>query len=563
MVLKILSNIFHALYRYHYGLGLHAMRLFRRIRRRRKRLTAPLRHWFRYTWKRYAVLPAHRFRRKIKALVGQVGPAFRFLGRTARENPLRVFPAFFHLCGSAVRHYWDTWAALGRLLGPVAAAVVLGLTIGNWVNSEYCLQLTYRDHELGIIENAAVYDAGAELARDRVIDEENSFTVDQVPTFTMTRRDDRTPMDEDQVCNAILSTAGDSIVEATGLYVDGEFIGAMETRKALDKVLDGLTDGLYDKKDKNQRAEFIQTVKKTDGLFPATALKSAKEIHALLTKETVVEKVYVVQAGDTLSTIAVANDLTTSELRNLNPAYMNTDDIQIGAKLVVQRPQPFLQVKVVKTVKYKETIDYRIKTVYRDDKDTTYQKVTTKGREGSQNVVAEDTYIDGVKVSRKIIKRTVTSQPVTQVVEKGTKRVYNSSGDVIQQGDGIVHGNMTWPVPVCRNVYQGYHRGHLAIDISSGPIPVFNKPCLAADGGTVTYAGWYYGYGRYVKIQHANGLVTAYAHLNTINVVSGQKVSRGQMIGRVGNSGYSTGPHLHFEVIKNGVKVNPLNYVSP
>ncbi len=558
-----IADIFHALYRFHYGLGLHTMRMYGRMDRRWKRLTAPLRHWCRYMWKRHVVLPVHRFRRKIAALVGQIGPAFRFLGRTARSNPARVIPTFFRLCGSAIGHYRETWFALGRVMGPVAAAVVLGLTIHSWLGSEYCLNITYRDTDLGIIENAAVYDVGAKLAKDRVINEDNSFSVDAVPVFSMTLRDDRTPMDENQVCDAILRTAGDSIVESTGLYVDGEFIGAMESRKELNKVLEKLKDGQYDKKDKNQRAEFVQTVKKTDGLFPVAAVKSAAEIRELLTEEKVVEKIYVVQPGDTLSTIAVANDLTTSELRNLNPTYMATDDIQIGAKLVVQRPQPFLQVKVVKTVKYKETIDYNTKTVYRDDKDTTYQRVTTAGREGSQNIVAEETYIDGVKVSRKILKRTVTRQPVTKVVEKGTKRVYNSSGDVIQQGDGVVHGNMTWPVPVCRNVYQGYHRGHLAIDISSGPIPVFNKPCLAADGGTVEYAGWYYGYGKYIKIRHANGIVTTYAHLNTINVVAGQKVSRGQMIGRVGNSGYSTGPHLHFEVIKNGVKVNPLNYVRP
>jgi len=92
---------------------------------------------------------------------------------------------------------------------------------------------------------------------------------------------------------------------------------------------------------------------------------------------------------------------------------------------------------------------------------------------------------------------------------------------------------------------------------------VLGKPAVAADGGKVIHAGWYYDYGYTVKIQHANGLVTLYAHLQTVKVVKGQQVSRGQTIGLIGSTGRSTGPHLHFEVIKNGVRVNPLNYVKP
>ena len=94
---------------------------------------------------------------------------------------------------------------------------------------------------------------------------------------------------------------------------------------------------------------------------------------------------------------------------------------------------------------------------------------------------------------------------------------------------------------------------------------VLGKPAVAADGGVVIQAatGWNGGYGNVVKIRHSNGLITVYAHLQTVKVVTGQSVSRGQTIGLIGNTGYSFGPHLHFEVIKNGVKVNPIYYVKP
>ena len=201
--------------------------------------------------------------------------------------------------------------------------------------------------------------------------------------------------------------------------------------------------------------------------------------------------------------------------------------------------------------------------MYRDDKYTDYEKVTTQGKEGERTVVAEDTYVDGVKTGRKVVNKTVTKKAVTKVVEKGTKKIVIMDGMQVEPGDGVTHGTMTWPVPICHSMSRGYFAGHYAIDICNGPVPVYGHPAVAADGGTVVYAGWYYGYGNYVRIKHANGLETTYAHLSAIKVAKGQKVSRGQTVGLIGNTGNSNGPHLHFEVYKNGTRVNPLLYVTP
>ena len=555
------QKVMTALYRYHYGLGIHTVRLCRRFLRWVGRITAPARRVCRYLWMRRVALPAHRLRRKVRNLLGQMGPAGRQLAACFKKNPLTVIPCFFRLCVSAVKHYGDELAALGRLAGPVAAAAVLAATILAWVNTDFCLNLTYQGNDLGVVESAAVYDQGAALARGRVINADNSFSVDAVPTLTMTIQKHQTPLTDSEVCDGILRTAGDSIAEAVGLYVDGRFIGAMETADEIDTLLDRFKEGRYDPEDPDQRADFVQDVQTEEGLYPISALHGEGAMRDHLSAQTVVERTYTVQAGDTLSTIARQHDMTTTELRNLNPAVANTDAIQIGDKLVVQRAQTFLQVKVVKTERYTETIDYTTKTVYRDDKDVTYSKVTTKGVEGKKDVVAEDTYVDGVKTGRKIISETVTKQPVTKVVEKGTKKVVG--GITVEQGDGVTTGSMLWPVPVCHSMSRGYFRGHYALDIANGPVKVNGKPAVAADGGTVIHAGWYYDYGYTVKIQHANGLVTLYAHLQSVKVVKGQQVSRGQTVGLIGSTGNSTGPHLHFEVIKNGVRVNPLNYVKP
>lgn len=232
--------------------------------------------------------------------------------------------------------------------------------------------------------------------------------------------------------------------------------------------------------------------------------------------------------------------------------------------LLVQRPQYFLQVVVVKTVREEGVVvPFKTRTVYRDDKYTDWSTVKTKGVNGEKTQIYEVVMLDGYEISRVVVEEIITKEAVTKVVEVGTKKRPSNTGS--SQGDGITHGNMTWPVPICRNVYQKFGGRHGGIDISSGPVPVLGKPAVAADGGVVIEAsvGWNGGYGNVVKIQHSNGLVTVYAHLQTIKVSKGQKVSAGQTIGLIGNSGRSFGPHLHFEVIKNGVKVNPLNYVSP
>jgi murein DD-endopeptidase MepM/ murein hydrolase activator NlpD len=100
-------------------------------------------------------------------------------------------------------------------------------------------------------------------------------------------------------------------------------------------------------------------------------------------------------------------------------------------------------------------------------------------------------------------------------------------------------------------------RLHAGIDIAAPT----GTPIRAADGGTVQLAGWQGGYGNYTCIGHGGGVSTCYAHQSSIGVRGGQNVSQGQVIGAVGSTGNSTGPHLHFEVRINGSPVDPMGYL--
>ena len=119
-------------------------------------------------------------------------------------------------------------------------------------------------------------------------------------------------------------------------------------------------------------------------------------------------------------------------------------------------------------------------------------------------------------------------------------------------------GNFSWPT--AGYISQGYWGGHPAVDIAGW----LGAPVTAADGGYVVLAGggWNSGYGNYVIVDHGNGFTTLYAHLTSIFVSPGETVSKGQQVGTMGNTGNSTGPHLHFEIRYNDVPYNPSSYLK-
>lgn len=140
----------------------------------------------------------------------------------------------------------------------------------------------------------------------------------------------------------------------------------------------------------------------------------------------------------------------------------------------------------------------------------------------------------------------------SQVLWSPVARVRQETPDA---GTVVASGTFVWPAGgTISQRFVWYHRG---IDIANRARP----NVLAADAGTVTVAGWPdgYGYGNRVLIDHGNGYRTMYAHLSGVYVVPGQTVNRGDAIGKMGSTGRSTGIHLHFEVVRNGIYLNPLS----
>ena len=186
-----------------------------------------------------------------------------------------------------------------------------------------------------------------------------------------------------------------------------------------------------------------------------------------------------------------------------------------------------------------------------DDWFTNESRVIREPTEGFRKVVADVTYRNNNEESREIIYEDVVVDAVAKVVERGTKvpptylkpisggRMSSGFGKrkAPKRGASTYHKGIDWATPVGTAVY-------------------------ASSGGTVVRAGWGSGYGNVVMIQHPDGKETRYGHLSKVLVKVGQQVGQGQKIALSGNTGVSTGPHIHFEILVGGVQVNPLKYLQ-
>ena len=168
-------------------------------------------------------------------------------------------------------------------------------------------------------------------------------------------------------------------------------------------------------------------------------------------------------------------------------------------------------------------------------------------------------------------KKAAEEEARRKAAEEAARRSSGSSSSSSSSSSGAsAYGNgyFIWPCPSCYGITSDYgyrvhpisgaYRFHSGVDIGGG----YGASILAADRGTVISAYYHWSYGNMVMISHGNGYVTLYAHMSSIAVSSGQTVSQGQVIGYVGSTGDSTGPHLHFEVRYNGNYCDPLDYLS-
>ncbi|BAY94985.1 MULTISPECIES: murein hydrolase activator EnvC family protein [unclassified Tolypothrix] len=167
--------------------------------------------------------------------------------------------------------------------------------------------------------------------------------------------------------------------------------------------------------------------------------------------------------------------------------------------------------------------------------------------EAAQNQLEQDSKNIEILIQQKIAEaQAKTNSNSKSVIIRGT-------GMFAYPSDAPTSSPFGWRI----HPILGYRRFHAGLDFAAS----YGSTIRAADSGTVIFAGWYGGYGKAVIIDHGNGITTLYGHTSELFVSEGQGVQRGQAIAAVGSTGLSTGPHLHFEVRRNGTPVDPASYL--
>lgn len=298
--------------------------------------------------------------------------------------------------------------------------------------------------------------------------------------------------------------------DCVGLYIDNEFIGATSEEQALNAALDKVLVDYRKDYDDETTTEFANDVKVRSGKFDESKIMSVNEI---------------IEKAEGKFSIQLATDIV-----------------------------------------YTREIAYDITTEYDESQPSSYEKVKTEGENGEEEVTVRTVYVDGVQTDAYETDSEVIKEAVDEVVVKGSdSSSEGTSSSSTSSSSSYGSGSFIWPVPYTHNITSEFGmrwgRLHGGIDIAAGG--VYGQPIVAADSGTVILAGNQGdGYGNYVIIDHGNGYKTLYGHMSSVAAYTGQQVSQGEVIGYVGSTGNSTGPHLHFEIRVNDVQTDPLGYVS-
>lgn len=352
--------------------------------------------------------------------------------------------------------------------------------------------------------------------------------------------------------NDIIKSEVSFLVLAHSLVIDGEVLGAVKTLYDAEMILETIKEPYITDDNENtniKEVSFLEDVQIVDKEISYNELTKPETLIEMIQDGGEEKRIHIIEVGENFWTIA--------EIYGLNPydveaANLDKDQfkLQPGEEINLVMSKPLITVTTVEEVEYIENINFEVIVETNDSMFTNEKKIKVEGERGQTKIIANEIKHNGIVVDKEVLNEELIKESINQVVIKGTKEVPKTAA------------TGTLMMPTRGRISSGYGmrwgRMHRGIDIAAPN----GTSIKAADGGTVTFSGYKNSLGNIIEINHGNGYVTRYAHCSKLLVKKGEKVYKGQQIGKVGSTGNSTGPHLHLEVLINGVHQNPSKYVK-
>ncbi len=432
---------------------------------------------------------------------------------------------------------------------PLSTLLLFMTTVVYWNNQNYGLALEYEGQEIATISNEKVYEEAENLIRSQITPQEKS-KMEKVNTKIKL-----TTVNKEECCKhpevvkeKIIEKSNDIVNSAWGVYIEGKLIAVGESEESIHTVLNQiLEESQSNYKDKNAIAEFEDKIEIKKGIFSSEKICDSKKLKDILCSSKQKTTNYTVTENDSVVSIAEKFGMQPAALLGLNNKT-NKDSICCGDKLQVLVTEDLLHIKVVCTENQINKLPFEtIETQDPDSKKGT-QITVQEGVDGEECVKYEVQYQNGREIDRKQLSSEITLKPISKIISIGTKQE-----------------EYIWPVPFTKNItsYFGPRDGgyHYGIDIAWPG--VYKKEIVAAKAGAIEKVSkGNRGYGNHLIIQHHDGTQTLYAHCESISVKEKQEVGQGDVIAKVGSTGQSTGPHLHFEIRVNKIRQDPLKFIK-
>ncbi|HBB72231.1 MAG TPA: peptidase M23 [Ruminococcus sp.] len=446
-------------------------------------------------------------------------------------------------------------------IAPIFAVFFLISVIRYGSGFEYGLAVEYNGKELGIISSEAEFEEAEKEVKQRVSysGSDDQFNLEIKPEYSLKIITDSDKyISASQLANIMLESSDEELTTAYGIYVDGEFVGAVRNRE---EVQDALADRLlhYEVEGIVRDVSYVKKVEYTEGIYLTDSIMTERSAISMLTSSRKKRGAYVSQEGDSAAKICQMYNMTLEEFSAMNPEIK--ENIRTGKLVNVYETESFLPIQYIRERDTLSFIDYETIEVETSSLNLGVRSTLVKGERGEKLNKIEVTYVDGIESSRRVLSSRTVKQPVVEEIGIGTYTAMPDDPATVFFGAPLIgDGSFGWPLNggwVSDTFIS--NRNHQGLDLAAPE----GTEIYAARSGMVVSAGWNDGgYGNVVMIDHMDGYQTVYAHMSLAIAMEGQYVEKGQLIGLVGNTGYSFGAHCHFEVRYNGVHQDPANYLN-